>query len=164
MLPPSSTFVFSAGGGSNLGQARRLCPCLAPVLSWLYLTWASTGAGHMPEPMAAFYFAQLLRAVQFMHDHGFCHRDIKPENCMVDRRTNQVLTRSSSSTLVSPGPLVMVACVLASHALGVCAGQVLFVCTATVQWGHTHKYHLTDVCRSVRSSCMVDRRSGMNQM
>jgi serine/threonine protein kinase len=47
-------------------------------------------AGRMPEPIAAFYFAQLLRAVQFMHDNGFCHRDIKPENCMVERHTNRL--------------------------------------------------------------------------
>ncbi len=27
--------------------------------------------------MAAFYFAQLLRAVLHVHEAGFCHRDIK---------------------------------------------------------------------------------------
>jgi serine/threonine protein kinase len=51
---------------------------------------AACRAGRMPEPIAAFYFAQLLRAVQFMHDNGFCHRDIKPENCMVERHTSRL--------------------------------------------------------------------------
>ncbi|KAL6752227.1 kinase-like domain-containing protein [Haematococcus lacustris] len=46
--------------------------------------------GRMPEPMAAFFFCQLLQAVMFMHNNGFCHRDIKPENCMVQRASHQL--------------------------------------------------------------------------
>ncbi|KAI8470582.1 MAG: kinase-like domain-containing protein [Monoraphidium minutum] len=46
--------------------------------------------GRMPEPMAAFYFVQLLRAVLHVHEAGFCHRDIKPENCMVEGRTHKL--------------------------------------------------------------------------
>ncbi len=38
--------------------------------------------GRLQEPMACFYFVQLLEALTFMHHNGFCHRDIKPENCM----------------------------------------------------------------------------------
>lgn len=38
----------------------------------------------MPPDAVAFYFQQLVRAVEFMHAHGFCHRDLKAENCMVD--------------------------------------------------------------------------------
>ncbi|MEW5307014.1 MAG: hypothetical protein WDW36_009435 [Sanguina aurantia] len=46
--------------------------------------------GHLPEDMAAFFFMQLLKAVMFMHENGFCHRDIKPENAMVIRSTFQL--------------------------------------------------------------------------
>jgi serine/threonine protein kinase len=46
--------------------------------------------GRMAEPMAAFYFLQLLRGVLFMHAAGFCHRDIKPENCMVERSSHRL--------------------------------------------------------------------------
>ena len=35
--------------------------------------------GCLGEPMAAFYFLQLVEAVTFMHSSGFAHRDIKPE-------------------------------------------------------------------------------------
>lgn len=53
--------------------------------------------GRMPEPVAAFFFQQLVRAVQFMHANGFCHRDIKPDNCMVDRATQTLKVAASHS-------------------------------------------------------------------
>ncbi|KAK9813158.1 hypothetical protein WJX72_009961 [[Myrmecia] bisecta] len=46
--------------------------------------------GKLSEMQAAFYFEQLLQAVDFLHATGLCHRDLKPENCMVDRATQQL--------------------------------------------------------------------------
>eukprot|EP00889_Picochlorum_renovo_P007201 jgi/Picre1/34231/NNA_001705.t1 len=46
--------------------------------------------GRLQEREAAFYFAQLLQAVMFIHSHGLCHRDLKPENCMVEQATNRL--------------------------------------------------------------------------
>lgn len=46
--------------------------------------------GRLEETQAAHYFAQLLRGVDFIHNHGLCHRDLKPENCMVERGTDKV--------------------------------------------------------------------------
>ena len=43
--------------------------------------------GRMPEDMAAFYFVQLLRAVLFIHEKGFCHYNITAKRCMVERKT-----------------------------------------------------------------------------
>jgi calcium/calmodulin-dependent protein kinase I len=53
--------------------------------------------GTLSEPAAAFYFVQLLEAVNFMHAQGFCHRDIKPENCMIQRNSHQVKASPSLS-------------------------------------------------------------------
>lgn len=44
----------------------------------------------LPEPMVAYYFQQLINAVIFMHNNGFCHRDLKAENCVVDSTTQCV--------------------------------------------------------------------------
>jgi protein-serine/threonine kinase len=40
-------------------------------------------AGRFPEEVAAFYAAELLLAVQQLHQHGILHRDLKPENMLL---------------------------------------------------------------------------------
>lgn len=50
----------------------------------------------LPEPMAAFYFQQLLDAVIFMHNSGYCHRDLKAENCVIDRSSHTVKVWSNN--------------------------------------------------------------------
>lgn len=51
----------------------------------------------LPEPMIAHYFQQLINAVIFMHNNGFCHRDLKAENCVVDTATQRVKVNPTSS-------------------------------------------------------------------
>ena len=41
--------------------------------------------GAIPEADALPLFAQLARAVQHMHAHGWAHRDLKPENILIQR-------------------------------------------------------------------------------
>lgn len=53
-------------------------------------TLLATGA--FSEPVARFYFKQLIAAVEHVHAKRFCHRDIKPENLLYDQEYNLKLT------------------------------------------------------------------------
>lgn len=44
--------------------------------------------GALPEPIARFYFKQLIAALDHCHRSGFCHRDLKPENLLLDENFN----------------------------------------------------------------------------
>lgn len=51
----------------------------------------------LSEQEAAFFFAQLIKAVSYMHETGFCHRDIKAENCVVNKTTMVLKVGGSSN-------------------------------------------------------------------
>lgn len=38
----------------------------------------------MSEEMTRFYIAEIILAIESVHDHGFIHRDIKPDNILID--------------------------------------------------------------------------------
>jgi serine/threonine protein kinase len=77
--------------------ATFCCLCFHPTpphpLQWEFiegpdlLECLNRHGAALPEPEAAFYFAQLLRGLLFMHQTGFAHRDLKPENCVLEERT-----------------------------------------------------------------------------
>ena len=83
----------------------RQQPNLVEVTVYLVLQWELVNgpdlldllnASHdkrLPEPMVAHYFQQLINAVIFMHNSGFCHRDLKAENCVIDSRSQRVKVR-----------------------------------------------------------------------
>lgn len=47
---------------------------------------ASTGS--FKEPVARFYFKQLLSGLEYLNNKGIAHRDLKPENLMLDEEFN----------------------------------------------------------------------------
>lgn len=48
--------------------------------------------GIFAEPLAKFYIAELVLAVESVHKMGFIHRDIKPDNILIDRNGHIKLT------------------------------------------------------------------------
>ncbi|KAF3010487.1 serine/threonine protein kinase psk1 [Neopestalotiopsis sp. 37M] len=54
-----------------------------------------------PEPVAAFYMAQMIVALSHLHDNlGVIYRDLKPENCLLDSKGNLLLTDFGLSSQV----------------------------------------------------------------
>jgi serine/threonine protein kinase len=46
--------------------------------------WVSN-SGEFSEPVARYYYKQLLEGLSYMHKAGVAHRDLKPENLMLTK-------------------------------------------------------------------------------
>jgi serine/threonine protein kinase len=40
--------------------------------------------GKFPEPIAKFYFAEILLGIEYLHQNDIMYRDLKPENILID--------------------------------------------------------------------------------
>ena len=47
----------------------------------------------LSEPMAAFFFRQILSAVYYCHSRGIVHRDLKPENLLLEKKSSTSLLK-----------------------------------------------------------------------
>lgn len=57
--------------------------------------------GRFSEPVARYYFRQLVEALDHCHSKGFAHRDLKPENLLFDVNFNLLLADFGFSTLMA---------------------------------------------------------------
>lgn len=57
--------------------------------------------GRFSEPVARFYFKQLISALEYCHNQGYAHRDLKPENILLDKGFNLLLADFGFATLLS---------------------------------------------------------------
>ncbi|KAI8973226.1 kinase-like domain-containing protein [Mycotypha africana] len=59
--------------------------------------------GMFEEPMAIFYAAELVSALDHLHSLGIVYRDLKPENCLLDLEGHVVLTDFGLSKVAIDG-------------------------------------------------------------
>lgn len=57
--------------------------------------------GKFSEPIARFYFQQMISALDHLHSKGFAHRDMKPENLLLDKDFNLLLADFGFSALLA---------------------------------------------------------------
>ena len=45
----------------------------------------------LAEPVARFWFRQIMAGIQYLHSKGICHRDLSPENVMIDNELGVII-------------------------------------------------------------------------
>lgn len=48
--------------------------------------------GFLEEPMAIFYTAEIILALEYLHKHHIVHRDLKPDNMLISKTGHVKLT------------------------------------------------------------------------
>ncbi|PAA51229.1 hypothetical protein BOX15_Mlig002375g1 [Macrostomum lignano] len=70
------------------------------------LTLLSKFEDSLPEPMAQFYLAEIILAIDSVHRLGYTHRDVKPDNLLLDTRGHLVLADFGSCLKLNENGLV----------------------------------------------------------
>ena len=80
---PKATIV--KGNGTQYDVVCVVIEDLAPGGELFFYV---KNSGFFPEPIARYYFKQLVNALGYIHSSGYAHRDIKPDNILLDSNFN----------------------------------------------------------------------------
>ena len=72
-------------------------------------------SGEFKEKVVKFYMAQVLLALEYMHNNNYIYRDLKPENIMIDNEGNIKLTDFGLSKIVKPKEMTYTLCGTAEY-------------------------------------------------
>lgn len=70
------------------------------------LTLISKYGDRLPEDMAKFYIAEMVLAINSVHELGYAHRDVKPDNILIARDGHIRLADFGSCTKLGADGLV----------------------------------------------------------
>jgi serine/threonine protein kinase/Ca2+-binding EF-hand superfamily protein len=79
---------------------------------YIYLEMELCGGGSLydhlqsepfPEPLARYYFYQLIKGLQYCHSMGVCHRDLRLENLLMDNYGNMKITDFGQARIFKKG-------------------------------------------------------------
>lgn len=156
--------VFSKLNHPNIVKLYRLVDDSANV--YLIMEYCQNGdlykfvseRGALTEAQARFYFAQLVSAVQHLHENGIAHRDLKPENILLDAALNVKLADFGFSNEVVENEMMKTQCgspcytapeIIAGRTYeGTCAdiwslGIILYIMlTGSIPWDTTNEAQL----------------------
>ena len=67
------------------------CIIVLDYISGGELFYYVANSGAFSEPVARYYFKQMIDGLEYIHGKGFAHRDMKPDNVLVDDKFNLVI-------------------------------------------------------------------------
>ena len=56
---------------------------MEPVNGGDFFDWIAFTGGPFPEPIARYFFLQILKGIVLIHSKGYFHGDLKPENILM---------------------------------------------------------------------------------
>lgn len=85
--------------GDKVDHVKHLYCVMQIADKGVMLDYLMSG-GHLTEPLARFYFKQLVDGLIYIHNKGYAHRDLKPDNLLLGTNYELLIADFGHSTLL----------------------------------------------------------------